>query len=90
VTEEGGIDPNMEKLLKAMGQEVPETKRILEINPDHPVFEVMEGLLKAGGKDETLTEYIGLLYDQAILLEGGRPKDPAAFTKAIARLMAGR
>ena len=39
VTDEGGMDPNMEKLLKAMGQEVPQSKRILEINPGHPVIE---------------------------------------------------
>jgi molecular chaperone HtpG len=87
VADEGDLNPQMEKILKAMGQEVPENKRILEINPDHPLFAAMNDLFEKDEKSPVLEEYIGLLYDQALLLEGGRPKDPAAFAKAMARLM---
>ncbi len=87
VAEEGGLDPQMEKLLRSMGQDVPGSKRILEINPSHQVFEAMNRLLAEGGNEETLKEYIGLLYDQALLLEGSKIKDPAAFAKAVSKLM---
>jgi molecular chaperone HtpG len=87
VSDEGGLDPQMEKLLKSMGQDVPSGKRILEINPEHQVFAAMNDLIEKGGQDELVKEYIGLLYDQALLLEGSKVKEPAAFAKAVARLM---
>jgi molecular chaperone HtpG len=87
VGEEGALDPHMEKLFKAMGQNVPESKRILEINPAHPVFEAMNRLFEKEQKSVVLEEYIKLLYDQALLLEGSKPKDPAAFASAVTRLM---
>ncbi len=87
VAGEGGLDPQMEKLLKSMGQEVPIDKRILEINPGHQVFEAMNDLVAKGGQDQLLKEYIDLLYNQALLLEGSKVKEPAAFAKAMAKLM---
>jgi molecular chaperone HtpG len=87
VMEEGAMDPNMEKLMKAMGQEVPASKRILEINPAHPVIGAMNALLGADDKDGRVGEYVELLYDQALLLEGSKPKDPSAFAKALTKLM---
>jgi molecular chaperone HtpG len=87
VADEGGLDAQMEKLLKSMGQDVPANKRILEINADHKVFEAMNNLISMGNKDELLKEYIDLLYNQALLLEGSKIKDPAEFAKSIAKLM---
>lgn len=87
VMDEGGMDPNMEKLLKAMGQEVPANLRILEINPAHPLFHLMKSMLADEGHKDLLREYIDMIYNQALLLEGSRPKDPAAFTRSVARLM---
>ncbi len=87
VADEGGLDPQMEKLLQSMGQEVPSQKRILEINPSHQIFEAMNGFVEKGGKDDVLKEYIDLLYNQALLLEGSKLKDPAGFAKAMAKLM---
>jgi molecular chaperone HtpG len=87
VADEGGLDPQMEKMLKAMGQEVPSQKRILEINPGHQVFSAMNELVAKGGSDQVLKEYIDLLYNQALLLEGSKVKDPSAFAKTIAKLM---
>jgi molecular chaperone HtpG len=87
VGDEGDLDPQMEKLMKAMGQNVPQGKRILEINPMHPLFEAMNKLFEKEQKSAVLDGYIQLLYDQALLLEGSKPKDPAAFAGAITRLM---
>ncbi len=87
VADEGGLDPQMEKLLKSMGQDVPSDKRILEINAGHQIFGAMNDLLAQGGREEVLKEYIDLLYNQALLLEGSKVKDPAAFAKAMAKLM---
>ncbi len=87
VGDEGDLDPQMEKLFKAMGQNTPETKRILEINPTHPIFMAMNSMFEKEQKSAVLDEYITLLYDQALLLEGSKPKDPAAFASAITRLM---
>ncbi|MGO9378468.1 MAG: molecular chaperone HtpG [Dissulfurispiraceae bacterium] len=88
VSDEGDLDPRMEKFLKAMGQEVPSGKRILEINPDHPLFEAMNKLFEKEGGSVPLGEYAGLLYDQALVMDGARPKDPAAFSKVLSKLMA--
>lgn len=88
VADEGGIDPQTEKILKAMGQNIPVNERILEINPSHPVFESLNTIFEKDRESNILREYINLLYDQALLLEGSKPKDPAAFARAIAGLMA--
>lgn len=87
VADEGDVNPQMEKILKAMGQEVPNSKKTLEINPDHPLFGAMDALFEKDKDSALLKEYVGLLYDQALLLEGSRPRDPAAFAKAMGRLM---
>ena len=87
VTDEGDLDPQMEKLLKSMGQELPPMKRVLEINPTHPLFASMNTLFEKDKKSATLEEYVRLLYDQALVLEGSKPKDPGAFSKLIAKLM---
>ncbi len=87
VADEGDVNPQMEKILKAMGQEVPNNKKTLEINPDHPLFGAMDELFEKDRDSAVLKEYVGLLYDQALLLEGSRPRDPAAFAKAMGRLM---
>ena len=87
VAGEGDMDPQMEKIMKAMGQFVPSVKRTLEINPSHPVLEAMNTIFGKDGKSPVLQEYIALIYDQALLLEGSKPKDPAAFARSIAKLM---
>ena len=87
VAQEGGMDPQMEKLMKQMGQQMPENKRILELNPKHPLFEAMNKIFEKDQKAVALEEYITLLYNQALLLEGSKPKDPAAFASAVTKLM---
>ncbi|HSW63130.1 MAG TPA: molecular chaperone HtpG [Dissulfurispiraceae bacterium] len=87
VTDENQMDPSMERIFKAMGQELPENKRILEMNPHHPVIEAMNAAFEKNSADPALKENIGLLLDQALLLSGAKPKDSTAFAKAVAKLM---
>jgi len=88
VAGEHDLDPQMEKMFRAMGQEVPKGQRALEVNPDHPLIARMQTLFAADAKSERLKEYVDLLYDQALLLEGDRPRDPVTFAKAMSKLMA--
>ena len=85
VTNEGAPDAQMERFLKAMGQQLPAVKRTLELNPDHPLLKKMKKEL--ADKPEIVSDYAVLLYDQAILLEGGRPEDVAAFVNKMTELM---
>ena len=87
VGDEGEMNLQMENLLKSMGKEVPERKRVLEINPSHPIFIAMNKIFEEDRKSELLREYTDLLYGQALLLEGSKPKDSTAFAKAISKLM---
>lgn len=87
VADESGLNANMERILKAMHQDVPENKRILEINPDHPLSLKMRDLMSQDGNSARLSDYIDLLYDQALLAEGSPLKNPLKFTKLVSELM---
>ncbi|SMF39673.1 molecular chaperone HtpG [Pseudobacteriovorax antillogorgiicola] len=80
----GAYDPSarMERMMEAMGQSMPKSKRIMEINPDHPVFAKMKGLTE--DKQKVWAE---ILYNQALLTEGSPIEDPLKFSKQIASLM---
>lgn len=86
VASQHAMSPHMERIMKAMNQEVPEVKRILEINPSHPV---VEGLQQAGDQKEadSFAETAAMLYDLALIAEGSPIPDPAAFSKRISMLM---
>lgn len=77
------ITPTLEKMYKAMGQELPKIKRILELNPSHPL---VEGLHKAfaDGERESLADTAELIYGLALLAEGGELADPSRFVKLVA------
>jgi molecular chaperone HtpG len=89
VNDEAGMSPHMERILKAMDQEVPASKRILEINPEHPLIEKLESWFKANAEDDRIREYAELLFGQALIAEGSPVKNPGRFTKLVSRLMAG-
>ncbi len=73
----------MQQLLKQAGQEVPSSKPVLEINPDHPILRRL-----AGEEDgERLREWSELLLEQAILAEGGHLEDPASFVHRMNQIM---
>ena len=88
VAGEHDLDPKMAKMFEAMGQELPPGQRILEVNPGHDLIGKMKQVFAADKESAKLKEYIGLLYDQALLLEGDKPRDPVAFADSITRLMA--
>ena len=81
VADENELGGNMERIMKSLGQDVPETKPILEINPTHPL--VMK--LKTKVDDDI----VKVLFDQAVLSEGGQIKEPAEFVKRMNKLMLG-
>ncbi|MCX6985418.1 MAG: molecular chaperone HtpG [Lentisphaerae bacterium] len=84
-------DPSiqMERIFKAMNREMPKMKRILELNPDHPLIESMQNFYNKDPKDPKLAEFAELLYDQALLTEGIPLSDPLKFSKRVAMLMVG-
>ncbi|MCI8624367.1 MAG: molecular chaperone HtpG [Provencibacterium sp.] len=89
LTAEGALSLEMEKVLGSMPGENPGVKaqRVLELNAGHPVFQKLKALHE--GKDEqTLKSYTGLLYAQALLIEGMAVEDPVAFSNEICKLMA--
>jgi molecular chaperone HtpG len=72
----------MERILESMGQKAPKSKRILEINPSHPIFQKMKSI-----SAEQKKEWADILYNQALLTEGSPLKDPMKFAKQVANLM---
>ena len=87
VAEEYGMNANMERIMKAMNQAVPESKRVLELNPDHPILKAMAGIHEQDKTAPALSDYADLLYDQALLTEGTPIKDPLRFTRLVSELM---
>jgi len=82
------VTPTLEKMLRAMGQEVPQVKRILEVNPDHPLVTGLRDARERGDDDERLAETAELLYGLALLAEGGELADPSRFTRLLADRLA--
>jgi molecular chaperone HtpG len=84
VTDDHDVTPALARMYKAMGQDLPPIKRILELNPAHPL---VTGLREAHGQrpdDEHLAEAVELLYGTAVLAEGGDLADPARFARLLA------
>ena len=79
VADENEMGGNMERIMASLGQDVPETKPILEINPAHPLVKKLKTKV-----DEDL---VNVLFDQAVLSEGGQLKDPAEFVKRMNKLI---
>ena len=91
ITTEGGVSLKMEKILAGAPKSAEEegavkSHRVLEVNAKHPVFEVMQKAQEAGD-DEKVKLYSGILYDQALLVEGIPLDDPVAYTEAVTKLM---
>ena len=79
----------MEKILKSSGQTVPDQKRVLELNINHPVIDKIKNIFETDTTNPVLKDYIGLLFDMAIISEGGKIDNPSQFSKVIGDLMAG-
>ncbi len=83
VQDPAALNPTMRRMMEAMGQAVPEEKRILELNPDHALIKQ----LAAEGDEAHRTDVIDLLYGQACLAEGTLPPDPAHFNRLVGALL---
>ncbi len=81
VADEHDIGGNMARMLKAAGQKIPATLPILEINPDHPV------VMRLKEEQRYFDDWAAVLFDQALLAEGGQLDDPAGFVKRVNQLM---
>ncbi|GAA2488701.1 molecular chaperone HtpG [Actinocorallia cavernae] len=78
------LTPALENMYRAMGQEVPRAKRILELNPGHALVQGLNEAYTEHGDGTELAETTELLYGLAVLAEGGQPKEPARFVKLMA------
>ncbi len=83
VAGEHDLSGNLARILKAAGQKAPDSKPILEINPTHRLVEKM----KAESDDAKFADYAHVLFDQALLAEGGQLEDPASFVKRMNSLI---
>jgi molecular chaperone HtpG len=83
VAGEHDLSGNLARILKAAGQKAPESKPILEVNPEHRLVK----RLKTEADDEKFSDYAHVLFDQALLAEGGQLEDPASFVKRMNALI---
>jgi molecular chaperone HtpG len=88
VSSDSGISLSMEHILSEMDQSMLKASRILELNPNHPVFGTLKELYEADPNSASFKEYCELLYGQALLMEGFQLEDPVTFANRIADLMA--
>jgi len=82
VVEEGDMSAHLARMLKQAGQQAPETRPILEVNPDHALVKRLDG-------DPRFEDLAQILFDQALLAEGGHLEDPAAYVQRVTKLLAG-
>ncbi|MBI5341263.1 MAG: molecular chaperone HtpG [Mycolicibacterium rufum] len=88
ITDAFDITPALARLYRASGQEVPVTKRILELNPDHPLVTGLRRAHSERAQDPDVAETAELLYGTALLAEGGALDDPARFADLLAARLA--
>jgi molecular chaperone HtpG len=81
VADEHDLSGNLARMLKAAGQKAPVSQPILEINPQHPV------VLRLKSEEKRFDDWAAVLFDQALLAEGGQLDDPATFVRRVNQLM---
>ena len=81
VVQDGGMSLQLARMLKQAGQKAPDTKPVLEVNPEHPLVKKLDGSVH-------FHDLANILFDQAVLAEGGMPEDPAAYVRRVNALLA--
>ena len=84
ITDAFGVTPALARIYRASGQDIPVGKRILELNPHHPLVTGLRQAHQDRGDDPSVAETAELLYGTALLAEGGALEDPARFTELLA------
>jgi len=87
VVPEGGLQPYIERVLRATRKDSPKTKRILEVNPEHALVKNLERMYEKDPTSEKLGEWIELLFEQALLAEGSPVEDPTRFATRLTSLL---
>jgi molecular chaperone HtpG len=89
VSDDGDMGAHMERLMRKMGRDgdMPESKRILELNASHPAVASLQALYGQSSDDPRIEVFGRLLYEQAVIAEGSRIQDPTAFAQRINDLM---
>ncbi len=87
VAGEHDMGANLERILKMANQKVTAQKRILEINPDHPIIQRLLSKWEANADDAQLGDWYRVLVDQALLAEGGEVKDPAGYVTRVNKFL---
>ena len=75
------MSTQLARMLKQAGQKAPESKPVLEVNPEHALVKKLDGSVH-------FHDLAQILFDQAVLAEGGMPEDPAAYVKRVNALLA--
>ncbi|MCD6294400.1 MAG: molecular chaperone HtpG [Deltaproteobacteria bacterium] len=88
-SDEGEMSAYMEKIMKATGNAAPNTKRVLELNADHPAISKMKEMFENSKKDPKLKDYSQLLFDMAVIGEGGKIDNPSRFNRQVGELLIG-
>lgn len=90
VAAEGSMTAHMERLMQRLGRGEAgmAARRVLELNPEHPTIQAIQKLHAANAEEPRLESYVRLLYEEAVLAEGSRVKDPVAFARRINELIA--
>jgi molecular chaperone HtpG len=85
MTDEDAYSANLQRMMQRMGRDMPKepTPRVLEVNPEHPVIQALDAMRTKNADDARLETLCQLLYDQAVIGEGGKVQDPAAFNKRL-------
>jgi len=77
----------MEKILKATGQKAPDNKRVLEINAEHPVIRKINAVYEKDRDNPSLKEYSRMIFDLAVIAEGGKLDNPSQFSRLVGEVM---
>ena len=87
VADEGGMDLQMQRLMKAHDPNFQDQPRILEVNPNHDLVKSLNKLVQDGAEPEVVSDASFMMFEQSLILEGKPPQDVAAFSQRMTRLM---